>query len=127
MQLSRADSEGRQHISSYGNGKFRVFAKDWFGPILVTPEETFAWTCTDITQLTAEDLQPVFDHDPDIEILVIGCGDKNMLIPAKLKQLARDHGVTIDHMDTGAAVRTYTILNTDARRAAAALIPVQDK
>jgi len=60
----------------------------------------------------------------DVEVLLIGCGPRMVLLPSALRRQIREAGIGMDAMDTGAACRTYNVLISEGRRAAAALIPV---
>ena len=115
---------GRRVIDGYGGGGFRIAGETHRGSILVLPGSVITWPVTDILDLTADSLQPVFDSQPAPGILLIGCGRKAAMIAGILRQTARERGVVIDAMDTGAACRTYNVLLAEERRVAAALIAV---
>ena len=46
------------------------------------------------------------------------------LIPENLRAAARERGLALEPMDTGAACRTYNVLMSEQRQVAAALIAV---
>ena len=62
--------------------------------------------------------------DPPVELLLLGSGQKMQLLPGVLRRDLRSAGVVVEVMDTGAACRTYNILLAEARRVAAALLPI---
>ena len=72
--------------------------------------------------LTLESLDPVKEADPAVEVLLLGVGSKNALVPSTLRKALRVAGIVLDAMDTGAACRTYNVLMAEDRRVAAALI-----
>ena len=126
MDLTPLVPQGRQIIESYGDGRFRVTGALHQGSILVFPETTVAWSVGDSTGLTEENLASVAAAGDagTIELLLIGCGPRMVLIPHKLRAALRSHGVVIEPMDTGAAARTYNVLAAEGRKVAAALIAV---
>lgn len=109
-------------IESYGPNRFRISEVNYQGSVIVFPDKIIPWDIQDVSQLTLESFSAVFEADPAIEVLLLGCGKQMTLIPAKLRQELRDKGTPPDFMDTGAASRTYNILLGEGRRVAAALI-----
>lgn len=115
---------GRQVIQGYGDGRFRINGEVHQGSVIVFPEVSIAWPVTSVADITPETLAAVLDHQPPVELLLIGCGPRMAPIPFALHQALRGHGLPVDPMDTGAACRTYTLLTLEGRRVAAALIAV---
>ncbi len=126
MDLTPLVPQGRQIIESYGDGRFRVTGKVHEGSILVFPDQTVAWPVGEIAGLTEESLSGIAAAGDagTIDLLLIGCGPRMVLIPAKLRAGLRSHGVVIEPMDTGAAARTYNVLAAEGRKVAAALVAV---
>ena len=60
----------------------------------------------------------------DLDIVLIGCGERMRFLSDDVKQAFEQKGVGIDPMDTGAACRTFNILAIEERRVAAALFAV---
>jgi len=116
--------EGRQIVERYGDGGFMITQLRHKGSVLVTPEATFAWPVADFAELTLDSLRPVIDHRPAIEVLLIGCGQELKFIPHDIRAGLKAAGIACDPMDTGAACRTFNVLATEDRRAAAALIAI---
>ncbi|WP_420547382.1 Mth938-like domain-containing protein [Curvivirga sp.] len=113
---------GAKFIDSYGPNRFKITDEVFEGSVIVFPDKVVSWDVTDVAELTVESFQAVFDADPTVELLLLGCGEKMMLIPSSLRQALREKGTPPDFMDTGAACRTYNILLGEGRRVAAALI-----
>ncbi len=90
--------------------------------MLVLPEQTLAWPVYSPEQITAESLAPVRAAAPAVEILVLGCGARFVMIPAELRASLKAAGIVVEAMDTGAACRTFNLLLAEDRRVAAALI-----
>jgi uncharacterized protein len=91
-----AASEPRQRkvINGYGDGGFRIAGERVEGSVIVFPQR------------------------------FMGCGSGAPVFDAALRDLLREHRISVDAMDTGAACRTYNILLTESRAIAAALIAV---
>ena len=113
-----------QIIDAYGDGGFRIVGKVWRGSVLLLPGEAVPWAVEDAAKITYKSLAPVRAAEPKVEILLIGCGARAVLVPAKLRERLRRDGITVDAMDTGAACRTFNVLAGEGRRVAAALIAV---
>lgn len=124
MDVTPLISGDRQIIQGYGDGRFRISGKVHEGSVLVFPQAVASWPVAEIAGLTLDSLAAVTAHDPRIEILLIGCGQRMALLAPALRQSLRASGVVVDTMDTGAACRTYNVLMSEERRVAAALIAV---
>jgi uncharacterized protein len=111
-------------IEAYGAGGFRVDGESLRGSVLVLPDGVVPWPVTDLSAATIETLQPVIDRRGAVEILLIGCGPRFLMLEPALKRALGDAGLAVDAMDTGAACRTYKVLRAEERRVAAALIAV---
>lgn len=120
MQLTPVLPVGRQLIERYGAHGFRISGVIWPGPVLVFPDETLRWA--NAPEPTAEDLRPVIDHG-GVQILLLGLGRRMPAVRRELRASLREHGITLEPMDTGAACRTYNVLVAEERRVAAALLP----
>lgn len=124
MDITPVISERSQRIEGYGNGGFTVSGTRLEGSVLVFPDHTMPWGVIDISQLTTASFQPIFDAQPPVEILLLGCGATHPFVEPALREACRAKGIALDAMDTGAACRTYNILLGEARRVGAALIAV---
>ena len=112
----------RQVIQGYGDGRFRISGAVHAGPVIVTIYKVFAWPVADLSALTLESL--VQAREAGVDILLLGCGATAAMVPAALRQALRKEGIVLDAMGTGAACRTFNVLSAEARRVAAALLPV---
>lgn len=122
MDITPAVPEGSQIITGYGPGLFRIAGVAHGGSVLVLPGQTLTWAVTDFAAIDLAGLEPVLSQDPPIDVLLLGCGAAMQLPPPELRMALRERGVVLEPMDTGAACRTFNVLLTEGRRAAAALI-----
>jgi uncharacterized protein len=124
MDVSPTVPEGKQLVEGYGDGRFRIAGEVYEGSVIVFPDRTVTWPVAAFADMTVESLQPVTQGDDDIDLLLLGCGEKMQLVTKAFRQPVRDAGVVIEPMDTGAACRTFNVLMAEERRVAAALIAV---
>jgi len=124
MDITPIIPADRQVIDTYATGRFRVSNMVHEGPIIVFPDRTVSWAVTDFNALDAADFAMVAAAEPRVEILLLGAGPKNQLLRSSLRGALRQMGIVVDVMDTGAACRTYNVLLSEARRVAAALLPM---
>ena len=113
-----------QSIEAYGNGGFLVSGERHQGSVLITARETRPWPLADIDSLTAESFAPLFEMADDFTILILGCGPAMALIGPEIRGALRDRGVVLEPMDSGAACRTYNVLQSEGRPVAAAILAV---
>ncbi len=124
VEISSVIPPGRRMIDGYPPGGFRISGGLHHGPMLVWPESEVPWDIDRIESLSLAHLDPVRRIDPPIEVLLIGCGPRMVLLPSALRRQIREAGIGMDAMDTGAACRTFNVLISEGRRVAAAMIPV---
>lgn len=122
MDVSPLVPKDRQVIEGYSARGFRVSGILHQGAILVLPRAVHGWGVADVAGISLESLVPVIEAG--VEILLLGCGKRMLLVPPELRQELRGHGIVVDAMDTGAACRTYNVLLAEERRIAAALLPI---
>jgi uncharacterized protein len=122
LDITPLVGQGRQLIQGYGDGGFRVAGKVHRGSVLVFAERTLAWPVVTADAVTVASL-PAADL-ADVDILLVGCGDRFVAPPPPLGPDLKALGVALEWMDTGAACRTFNVLLSEDRRAAAALIAV---
>jgi len=125
MDLTPSVPQGRQVIERYGAGRFTVSGVQHQGSILVWGETTLAWSIASVEEITLESLAPVIAKAADLDVLLIGCGSRALLLPKVLREGLRATGLVAEQMDSGAAARTFNILTMEDRRVAAALIAVE--
>ena len=123
MDITPVVSKGKQVITGYGNGQFKVSGQVYTTPILVFPDRTVQWTIKG-HNINAESLSVVIEEEGEIDLLIIGSGKQQMVTPNPLRAALKEVGISLEIMDTGAAVRTYNVVLAEGRRVAAALLPV---
>ena len=122
MEFTPLVPENRQIVQSYGIGRFKVSQIEYESSIIVLPLRTLSWGVKALNDINFQNLAPVLEDNPPIDILLIGCGKSMQLLPRDFSDRWRQNSIAVDAMDTGAACRTYNILSAEGRRVAAALI-----
>ncbi len=122
--LPTPDPSQVQVIRSYGPGHFLIGERDWRGPVLVTPSTTTAWHVTRPEELSVPSLDTLRQSPTPPELLVLGCGPRAVFIAPALRAELKAAGLALEVVDTGSACRIYNVLLAEARRVAAALIPL---
>ncbi len=115
---------GKQLITGYGNGGFKISGQRHDGPVLVFPNRTLAWAVTTLADVSMDSLAPVLAAAEPVQILILGCGRGFLPPDFDLQERLLAAGIALEWMDTGAACRTYNVLLLDGRDVAAALLAV---
>lgn len=110
-----------QVIQSYRGGVFKVSGQLYQHAVFVLPDRVLPWKRAG--QLTAAaDFAPLQAHQDQVEIVLLGTGNRLVMPDPKLKHAVKDlYGFSLEPMDTGAACRTYNVLLAEGRKVAAAL------
>lgn len=109
-------------IDAYGNGGFRFADMSHRGSILALPLGMYAWPDAYPNNLNIEHFARVIEQADQLDVLLVGTGDRMVPIAPNLRELLREHKIVVEEIDTGGAVRTYNILLGEHRAVGAALI-----
>lgn len=111
-----------QVIQAYGNGGFTTSGIRHHGSIAVLRDRTISWTPPpDLARLAIDDFQIVLAAG-DVDLVLLGCGMRAVSFNPDLRLALRQRGLAVETMDTGAACRTFNVLQMEGRRVAAMLI-----
>ncbi len=124
LEMTDAYYPRHDPIDYYGDGGFRFGSMSHQGAILFLPSGIHRWDVETPTSLKEQDFAKILREAGEIEILLIGTGNSIIPLAPSLAAEIRSHGLKLDMMDTGAAVRTLNILLSEDRAVAAALFPV---
>jgi uncharacterized protein len=122
MDVTPVATKGKQLITGYGGGQFKVGGEIYTTSILIFPDRTVEWTQASDKPISLENLQVVLEEEGYIDMLLIGCNKLQMNVPQGIRTSLKAAGINLEVMDTGAACRTYNVLALEERRVAAALI-----
>jgi uncharacterized protein len=115
---------GGHMIDSYGNGGFRFAGLSHQGSIIAMPTGIQSWSASTPTRIDVASLTPVMAEIGQIDMLLIGTGEKALPPNSPFARALRELGLNVEVMDTASAARTYNVLFTEGRRVAAALLAV---
>lgn len=117
IKLTEVNFGQARPIDGYGPGFFRVGGTVLHGAVLVTATGAGPWGGFD-------DLAPLLALKGDVDVLFVGTGKVVAHLPPGFRTALEDVGFGVEAMDSAAAARTYNVLLSEARRIAAALLPV---
>ena len=115
---------GQALIDAYGNGGFRFADMSHRGSLLILPSGIYGWPVGDMADLSPASFAPAFAERTEIEFVLLGTGTAQRWPGPAVREAFADNDLTLECMDTGAAVRTYNVLLAESRTVAAALIAV---
>ena len=121
MRLARETGSARFRIRDFEPGWIRVNEQDYETSILLTPEHLDTGLRAErLDELSAADLQPAIDWEP--EIILLGTGERQGFPARELVRSLLSGGIGFEAMDTRAACRTFNLLLGEDRRVAAVLL-----
>jgi uncharacterized protein len=111
-------------IDAYGNGGFRFAGMSHTGSLLILASGIYGWRPQSVHDLTPHDFSGVLSESGSVSFLILGTGSTMLPPPSAVRSIFAASPLSLEIMDTGAAVRTYNILLAEDRPPAAALIAV---
>ncbi len=111
-------------LEAYGKGGFRFADMSHKGSLLILRSGIYSWDYTSFNQVDAGAFASLFKEAEQTEFLVFGTGEQQVFPSLALRQAFIEANLGLEVMDTGAAARTYNILQAEGRSIAAALIAV---
>ncbi len=124
MQLESSD---QKLISNYGNGVLSVNGQDYQTNLLITKSRVIEnWFSGALNELSMAHFEPLFDgkESESPEIVLLGTGSEHVFPDFALMAELRKRGIALEVMNTRAACRTYSVLVSEFRPVAAALIQI---
>ena len=121
MELNLDTGEGRYQIRAYGKDFIQVNDQKIQHSLIVMPNQLVdPWPPHSIADLTTDNLQIIIELRPSIVLL--GSGENLAFPDAALLNIFYQKKIGIEVMNNGAACRTYTVLMSEGRNVAAALL-----
>ena len=118
------DGSDLQLIHGYGDGGFRVAGERHGGSLFLHTRQAQAWEPPrDLDRLTIDELIPLIGTDVP-PLLVLGTGAPPKHPFSGLGQAFRERGIALEVLSTPAACRTWNVLMSEGRHAAAALVAI---
>ncbi len=86
MQLENVGFAGVRLIEAYGDNGFRFSDGRHEGSVLILPERIKAFTATSMEQVDLESLELVIAQQAEIEILILGTGQRQQFPTLELRK-----------------------------------------
>ncbi len=115
-------SAGAKVLDSYGPGRFTISGELVEGSVIIAADLFIKWDVAEFSDMTVDSFGEIISHSNEIDVLLIGCGEKTLFVRHEIRNHIKNAGITLDFMTTGAAARTYNIMLSEGRQVAAALI-----
>ena len=124
MDVTPIISEEKKIIKGYGDGFFKLNEDEIIeGNIIITQNNVLKWNFLDsFNEINIDSFSQLYNLNENVDILLLGCGNKHLMMPAELQMNLRKKGLNVETMTTGAACRTYNVLLSEGRDVAACLI-----
>ena len=112
-----------QIIHGYGDSGFRISGQRFGGAVFVMPRHSKLWSPAAPEKLTAS---AIIDLMPEKlpPLLLLGVGGAPLFPLQNLAEDLKQQGIALELMSTAAACRTWNVLISEGRNAAAALYAV---
>ena len=114
----------RVELDAYGNGGFRFANMSHVGSLLILPSGIYAWPFARFDEVDVSAFELLFAEAEETEFLIFGTGAQQCFPDVAVTKAFIEAKVGLEVMDTGAAARTYNVLQAEGRAVAAALIAV---
>lgn len=145
MQLQSETNPALNTVTAYGHDYIEINEVSYGHAVYFGPEgDINAWPVKTVDDITADTLRAIAGLaaakvDPMAfldagaapqrpadapEVLLIGTGNRQHLLPAHITRPLHDAGIGVEAMSTHAAARTYNILMAEGRRVIVALLPL---
>ena len=124
MDLTPLKSGDRALIQAYGDGGFRISDRRFKGSVIVLEDRILGIALEDFADISDSDFQPLEEGTEEIEILLLGCGERAGVLSPDHRARLKQARISAEVMGTGAACRTFNLLQAEGRRVAALLIAV---
>ena len=111
-------------VDAYGNGGFRFGGMSHRGSILILPSGVHGWLAATPADITVDSLAQLLEEAAGIDMVLIGTGRELVPVKRAVVEALREHGVKLETMSTGAAVRLFSVMLGERRKFAAALLAV---
>lgn len=109
-------------IRSIGEEGIRVAETYYTAPLIVSARMVEPdWPVESFESLNSENLQIIFDVQPDV--VLIGCGAGQKFLPPAIQMLFFERQIGVEVMITEAACYTFNVIVAEGRPVVAALFP----
>jgi len=123
MEFNLEVPENQFFIRSVSSEGIQVHHDFYKKPFIISGQRIIPeWDVKTIDDIDAENLQVIFDLQP--EVILLGTGESQLFLPVATQAHFFRKGVGFEVMTTDAACRTFNVLATEGRHVVAALLPL---
>ena len=124
MELTLHKPGNHNFIRSFSAEGIRVVDTLYRGSLVLSAEALRDdWRVESLSELTVEDLEPVFELNP--EVVLLGTGARQAFPSPEIMMAFYSRGIGLESMTTEAACRTFNVLVSEDRNVVAALIGIR--
>lgn len=110
-------------VRHYHAGELRVRNTTFQESLIITPREgALPWAPQAIGELEAKHLERLLELDPRPEMILLGTGESQHFPPREVMAPLINANIGVEIMASDAACRTWNIVLSEGRQAAAAII-----
>lgn len=121
MKFAEDSNTLKYYITACEPEYIKVNEKEYKQSLIVSNDVLLPnWAVKNISDLSAELLEPIFELQP--ELVLIGTGKKHEFLHPKFAAIFAKKHIGLEVMNTASACRTYNLLANDGRSVAAGLI-----
>ena len=121
MPLVEDIIHSRFSIQAYDNAQVTINDKTHVDSLVLSSDQLITpWPVHDIRQLNPEQLQCIFELNP--EVVLLGTGERQQFPDVEILGLFAEQRIGLEVMNTGALCRTFNILVAENRQVVAAII-----
>lgn len=122
MKITLDNADNSTRILSYGEGHIVVNEETISYPVIIDSSGYRPWSIGGIDDLNKEQVHEAILNLP--EILLLGTGKNHRFPPMEVMVWLNEKRIGLEVMDTAAACRTYDVLISEGRNAAAAMLMI---
>lgn len=121
MQIIEDSTDASYIIDAHGPGWVSINHVTYTQSLIVMPNQLHnPWRPPSFEDMALEDLNPVLSLSP--EVLIIGTGQRQRFPETLILKHLAESQIGYEFMDNAAACRTYTVLMSEKRQVAVALL-----
>jgi uncharacterized protein len=126
MKLHLTTAENTYLVTAYGTGFVEINKQKYMQSLVVMANQLILdWQAadlasSDLASLNAGHFEQFIELNP--EVVLLGTGERHQFLHPSVYQILTAQGIPLECMTTTAACRTYNILMSEGRNAAAALL-----
>lgn len=119
MQFSEDQNRTAIRINAWDTGRITINGKEHNKDMLLSVDQIEDFEVPEFEQLTSETIHSICQLNP--EVLLLGTGKEQRFPDMSIRNAALQAGLSLEVMDTMAACRTFSLLNSEGRRVFALL------